>query len=62
MEHVRHHVKGNEITVLLNGVQTAKVTNDELKEGPFALQYGTLPPKGEPGGAIKWRKVQVRPL
>lgn len=55
-------VKGNEITVLLNGVQTAKVTNDELKEGPIALQYGTLPPKGEPGGAIKWRKVQIRPL
>ena len=55
-------VKGDEIVVVLNGVQTARVRNDELKEGPIALQYGTLPPKGEPGGAIKWRKVQIRAL
>jgi hypothetical protein len=47
---------------MLNGVQTVKVNHEQLKEGPFALQYGTLPPKGEPGGAIKWRKVQVRTL
>jgi hypothetical protein len=55
-------VKGSEVTVLLNGVQTAKVMHDQLKSGPIGLQYGTLPPKGEPGGAIKWRKVQIRPL
>jgi hypothetical protein len=54
--------KGSELTVVLNGVQTAKVSHGQFKEGPFALQYGTLPPKGEPGGAIKWRKVQVRAL
>ena len=28
----------------------------------IALQYGTLPPKGEPGGIVKFRKVQVREL
>ncbi|MGB3426725.1 MAG: DUF1080 domain-containing protein [Burkholderiaceae bacterium] len=55
-------VKGSELTVVLNGVQTVKVSHEQLKEGPFALQYGTLPPKGEPGGAIKWRKVQIRTL
>jgi hypothetical protein len=55
-------VKGSEITVTLNGVQTAKLMHDQLKSGPIGLQYGTLPPKGEPGGAIKWRKVQIRPL
>jgi hypothetical protein len=55
-------VKGNEVTVNLNGVQTAKLTHDQFKSGPIGLQYGTLPPKGEPGGAIKWRKVQIRPL
>lgn len=55
-------VKGNEVTVMLNGVQTAKLTHDQLKSGPIGLQYGTLPPKGEPGGAIKFRKVQIRTI
>jgi hypothetical protein len=55
-------VKGTEITVVLNGVQTAKIQNGQLAQGPIALQYGSLPPKGDPGGAIKWRKVQVKPL
>ncbi|HZM35584.1 MAG TPA: hypothetical protein VFC18_13960 [Burkholderiales bacterium] len=41
---------------------TARLKHEQFKEGPIALQYGTLPPKGEPGGAIKWRKVQIKPL
>ena len=54
--------KGPRLVVMLNGAQTAQLEHDQFAEGPIALQYGTLPPKGEPGGAIKWRKVQIRPL
>lgn len=54
--------KGPLLIVVLNGVETARVQHDQLAQGPIGLQYGTLPPKGEPGGAIKWRKVQIRPL
>jgi Domain of Unknown Function (DUF1080) len=53
--------KGNHLTVVLNGVQTADVQNGKLSEGPFALQYA-LGAKNIPGGAIKWRKVQIREL
>lgn len=55
-------VKGTQLTVVLNGVQTAQINDSQFAQGPIGLQYGTLPPKGEPGGAIKWRKVQIRPL
>jgi hypothetical protein len=54
--------KGPQLIVVLNGVQTAKVEHSQFAQGPIALQYGTLPPKGDPGGAIKWRKVQIKPL
>ena len=47
-------VKGNRITVLLNGVQTAQAEDDKLPSGPIALQYA--------GGVVKYRKVQIRPL
>jgi len=55
------HVKGPELTVKLNGTVTTSIVNDELKApGPFALQFGN---RGkEPGGAIKFRKVQIRPI
>ncbi len=46
--------KGPQLTVVFNGVVTVNVQHSKLPEGPFALQYA--------GGAIKWRKVQVRPL
>jgi Domain of Unknown Function (DUF1080) len=53
-------VKGSQITVLLNGVQTVSVQHAELPQGPVALQFGN---RGkDPGGAIKWRRVQIRPL
>jgi len=52
--------KGSTITVVFNGVKTAEMTDAKLLEGPFALQFG-LHGKG-PGDAIKWRKVQVKPL
>jgi hypothetical protein len=53
--------KGNQLTVKLNGVQTASAQDGKHPSGPFALQYGPGV-KGAQGGAIKWRKVQVRPL
>ena len=47
-------VKGNRMTVVLNGVQTAQAEDDKLRSGPIALQYA--------GGVVKFRKVQIRPL
>jgi hypothetical protein len=54
--------KGPELVVVLNGVETSRVRNSQFAQGPVALQFGNIPPKGDPGGAIKWRKVQVKPL
>lgn len=57
------HVKGPELTVRLNGTVTSSIVNSELTAaGPVALQFGNRPPKGDPGGAIKWRKVMIREL
>jgi hypothetical protein len=55
------YVKGTEVVVKLNGHVTVAMNNDKFKEGPFSLQYA-LGANGIPGGAIKWRKVLVRPL
>jgi hypothetical protein len=46
---------------VLNGVKTVDVQDAKFPQGPFALQFGNLP-KDTPGGAIKWRKVQVKAL
>jgi hypothetical protein len=46
--------KGRQITVVLNGKQTATLHNGLFVEGPFTLQHGD--------GVIKWRKVAVKPL
>ena len=53
--------KGSQLTVVLNGVQTVNVQDSQHAQGPFALQYGNGP-KDAPGGVIKWRKVQIKPL
>ena len=53
--------KGPSITVVMNGVQTTSITDSSFASGPFSLQFGNRE-KGAPGGAIKWRKVEVRPL
>jgi 3-keto-disaccharide hydrolase len=53
--------KGSRLTVKLNGVTTVDVEDRKLASGPFALQYGPGV-KGAQGGAIKWRKVQIRSL
>ena len=53
--------RGSHLTVVLNGVQTVDVQDSKFVEGPVALQYAPGA-NGIPGGAIKWRKVQVREL
>jgi hypothetical protein len=53
--------KGSQLTAKLNGVQTASAQDSKFVQGPFALQYA-LGAKDIPGGAIKFRKVQVREL
>jgi hypothetical protein len=46
--------KGRDITVVLNGQTTATLRNGMFDEGPVALQHGA--------GAIKFRKVEIKPL
>lgn len=53
-------VKGAQLTVVLNGVRTAQATDTKFASGPFGLQFGN---RGkQPGGAIKFRKVQIKSL
>jgi hypothetical protein len=47
-------VKGRDVTVVLNGKETAKLRNGMFDSGPIALQHGA--------GTIKFRKVQVKEL
>jgi hypothetical protein len=53
--------RGTELAVRLNGARTVILNDGKHASGPFALQYGEGV-KGARGGAIKWRKVQIRPL
>jgi Domain of Unknown Function (DUF1080) len=53
--------KGSQLTVALNGIKTVDIQHGQFLEGPVSLQFGNLD-KGAPGGAIKWRIVQIRPL
>jgi hypothetical protein len=53
--------QGPRITVELNGQKTVELTDSKFASGPFTLQYGSGP-NNAPGGAIKWRKVEIRPL
>jgi hypothetical protein len=53
--------KGSQLIVVLNGIKTVDVQHGQFPEGPFSLQFGNLE-KGAPGGAIKCRRVQIRPL
>ncbi len=52
--------KGDQLTVVFDGTVTANIQNGAFKQGPFSLQFGN---RGkEPGGPIKWRRVDVKPL
>jgi hypothetical protein len=53
--------RGSHLTVVLNGVRTVNIRDSKFAQGPFALQFGNLP-KDAPGGAIRWRKVEIREL
>jgi hypothetical protein len=46
--------KGADMSVRLNGTAASSGADAKLPGGPIALQYG--------GGAVKFRKVQIRPL
>jgi hypothetical protein len=46
--------RGDHLVVVFNGVKTVDVRDSKLASGPIALQWGR--------GAIKFRKVQIRPL
>lgn len=55
------YAKGTELTVKFNGAVTVHTSDRKFSSGPFTLQYGAGV-KGATGGAIKWRKVLIRPL
>jgi len=53
-------IKGTQITVMLNDVQTATAQHSQFAQGPIALQFGS---HGKlPGGVVKFRKLQIKPL
>ena len=53
--------KGSQLTLVLNGVKTVDIQNTRFTEGFISLQFANRE-KGTPGGAIKWRKVQIKSL
>jgi Domain of Unknown Function (DUF1080) len=53
--------KGSNLVVEFNGVQTVNINDSKFASGPIALQFANGP-KDAPGGAIKWRKVQITSL
>ena len=53
--------QGSMIMANLNGAETVHFHEAKFLEGPIALQWGTLE-KNVPGGPIKFRKIQVKPL
>jgi Domain of Unknown Function (DUF1080) len=53
--------KGSNLIVEFNGVQTVNVNDSKFASGPIALQFANGP-KDAPGGAIKWRKLQIASL
>ena len=52
--------KDTNLIVELNGIQTVNMYDSKFASGPFTLQFGNH--GKEPGGVIKWRKVEVKPL
>jgi hypothetical protein len=54
------YANGPQLTVKLNGAVTVSVEDRKHASGLIALQFGDH--GKEPGGAIKWRKLQIRSL
>ena len=46
--------QGDRLVVVFNGVKTVDTRDSKLASGPIALQWGR--------GAIRWRKVEIKPL
>ena len=55
------YANGPQLSVKFNGDVTASIQNNQFPQGYFALQYGGGN-SGAPGGPIKWRNVQIKPL
>jgi Domain of Unknown Function (DUF1080) len=53
--------RGGNLIVEFNGVQTVNTNDSKFTSGPIALQFANGP-KDAPGGAIKWRKLQIASL
>ena len=53
--------KGQQLVVVLNGVQTVNIQHAKFARGALALEYAAGPKHVE-GGPIKFRRVQVKPL
>jgi hypothetical protein len=53
--------KGKALTVKFNDVVTVNIEDGKHASGTFGLQFANGA-KGAPGGVIKWRKVQIKPL
>lgn len=47
-------VRGNELSLVLNGLTTVIAYDSKLASGPIALQYGK--------GVVKFRRVDIKPL
>ena len=53
--------RGTNLVVVLNCQKTVDVNDSKHAQGPVALQFGSGA-KDAPGGAIKFRKVEIKPL
>ena len=53
--------RGSQIQVFFNGAMTVDLRDGKFPQGPFALQFANGA-NNVPGGAIKWRKLQIRAL
>ena len=54
-------IRGSQLVVFFNGVQTVDVRDARFAQGPFALQFANGA-NNAPGGSIKWRKLQISAL
>lgn len=52
--------KGSNLVVVFNGTKTVDIQESKFAQGPFSLQFGNH--GKQPGGVIKFRKVQVKEL
>ena len=55
-------LKGNKLTVIMNGQKTVEVEDSKFAKGPFALQRFPGVSKDAGVGPVKFRKVEIKPL